>query len=419
MSIPRTYILMGGFVTEAFSRAGSVSGSMARISGKPFLEWQLLWLARQGFTEVVLLADGENDGLREYFGDGGSWGVSLEYASIADCNGLECGESGTPSCRSSDVCVFLSDSVLFDIPLAWLVEYYRASLPGNSVCAALRYSDKPSRSGWISVENSWEITTTQEKSEAQKEGYLNTGICVAGADLINNTGRGIASIENDFFAGLTSQKKLFGIPFGGKFIDIGLADNSSTYEFHLREWLTEEKAPALFLDRDGILIEDTGYVQNPDNLVFKDRFFTLARRAQEKGFRIVVLSNQAGVAKGILSVEDVERVNDRIYKKFETYGILPTAIYWCPYHERGLLPEWTRFSLQRKPEPGMALKAMEEHAIDPLSSVMVGDKNTDRIRLPYLRSFIVPGRYPVDDSGDFADIEAVENYIESYRMNSY
>jgi histidinol phosphatase-like enzyme len=110
----------------------------------------------------------------------------------------------------------------------------------------------------------------------------------------------------------------------------------------------------------------------------------------------------------------VENVNKKIVEKFESYGVHPAGFYWCPYHEDGTVPEWTRPSLMRKPEPGMVLKAVEEHNADLMRSVMIGDKNTDRIQLPYLNSIIILGRYTVGDSGENVDISKIDNVIKSF-----
>jgi hypothetical protein len=94
-------------------------------------------------------------------------------------------------------------------------------------------------------------------------------------------------------------------------------------------------------------------------------------------------------------------------------GVRPAGLYWCPYHEEGVLPQWKRPSLLRKPKPGMVLKAFEEHRIDPHSSIMVGDKDSDRIKPPLSSQFHRSRALPVEDRGDIVDVSMLEKIIAS------
>jgi len=86
------------------------------------------------------------------------------------------------------------------------------------------------------------------------------------------------------------------------------------------------------------------------------------------------------------------------------------GVWYCPYHESGSVPEWTRPSLQRKPEPGMILLAADALGLDVGRSLMVGDKESDRINLPYLATHILAGRYPVEDADP--TVEGMRRAIE-------
>jgi histidinol-phosphate phosphatase family protein len=158
----------------------------------------------------------------------------------------------------------------------------------------------------------------------------------------------------------------------------------------------KESRPALFLDRDGVLIEDTGYIRDPETLVYNDALLSgLAGfewfRAQE--VLLVIISNQAGVAKGILTCSEVEAVNARLLRYMRRFGLLAAGVWYCPYHEEGLVPEYTRASELRKPKPGMLLLAAKAMNVDLARSLMVGDRESDRIQLPCLETFLLGGEY--------------------------
>ena len=134
---------------------------------------------------------------------------------------------------------------------------------------------------------------------------------------------------------------------------------------------------AIFLDRDGTINYDTGYVKNPDDIKILDGVSEGIRKLKRDfGFKIVVISNQAGVAKGLMTIEDVETVNSRIDFLLKQEQAEIDRFYYCPYH-----PQFSSEveALCRKPSPQMLLKASEDMNLDLSRSYMVGDRESDVI----------------------------------------
>lgn len=132
---------------------------------------------------------------------------------------------------------------------------------------------------------------------------------------------------------------------------------------------------AIFLDRDGTINFDSGYVKNPDDVVLLEGVSEGIRKLKEDfGFKIIVISNQAGVAKGLMSIEDVEAVNERINQILKSRGTSIDKFYYCPYHPDFNEPEKAKC---RKPSPFMIQKASEEMGIDLSKSFMIGDRESD------------------------------------------
>lgn len=163
------------------------------------------------------------------------------------------------------------------------------------------------------------------------------------------------------------------------------------------------KKKAIFLDRDGIINEDIAYPHKPEHIKFKDGIFKFCKKAREKGYILVVITNQAGVAKGYFSEEDVKSLHKWIDNKFREHGIKIAGFYYCPYHIDAVIPEYKKDSDFRKPKPGMILKASRELGIDIDKSIMVGDKLSDRIELDTLKSIIVKS----DHTGTNYDVESL------------
>jgi len=132
---------------------------------------------------------------------------------------------------------------------------------------------------------------------------------------------------------------------------------------------------AIFLDRDGTINFDPGYIKNPDDVKILPGVSEGIRKLKvELGFKIVVVSNQAGVSKGLMTLEDVHAVNNRIQELLKKENAEIDAFYFCPFH-----PDYDdeEKSKCRKPSPLMLLKAAEELNIDLTRSFMVGDRAGD------------------------------------------
>lgn len=137
--------------------------------------------------------------------------------------------------------------------------------------------------------------------------------------------------------------------------------------------------PALFLDRDGIINVDHGYVYRIDEFDFVDGIFELVAMGNLLGFLVVVVTNQAGIGRGYFTEADFQILTDWMKKKFAEQGGKIDAVYHCPYHPEHGIGRYRRASSFRKPEPGMFLQAALEHKINLNNSIMVGDKESDMV----------------------------------------
>lgn len=164
---------------------------------------------------------------------------------------------------------------------------------------------------------------------------------------------------------------------------------------------------ALFLDRDGVINIDCAYPHKPEQIIFSDGIFSLCKKALSKGYLLIVVTNQAGVAKGYFTEDDVKRLHDWMQQQFSDQGIKIDAFYYCPFHPDAKVQRYKKDSDCRKPKPGMILQALKDFNIDISKSLMVGDKESDRILLAGLRSVIVKSRYSAEnyDVASLAEIE--------------
>lgn len=134
---------------------------------------------------------------------------------------------------------------------------------------------------------------------------------------------------------------------------------------------------ALFLDRDGVINVDHGYVGTIERFEFRDGILSLSRTAVERGYRIVVVTNQAGIARGYYDEAAFRALTAWMGERFVEAGAPLTDVLYCPFHRAGAVGPYARDSFWRKPNPGMILEAARRHAIDVSRSIMIGDQPTD------------------------------------------
>lgn len=132
---------------------------------------------------------------------------------------------------------------------------------------------------------------------------------------------------------------------------------------------------AAFFDRDGTIIVDTGYLYEPEKLVFIPGIPELIKEYNDRGYLVIVVTNQSGIARGMFTVEQMERFNKYMNQRLKKeYGAHIDAFYYCPH-----LPEITGECCCRKPKPGLFLRAIRDFDIDPAQSVSYGDSQRDEI----------------------------------------
>jgi D-glycero-D-manno-heptose 1,7-bisphosphate phosphatase len=134
---------------------------------------------------------------------------------------------------------------------------------------------------------------------------------------------------------------------------------------------------ALFLDRDGVINHNYGYVHTIEKFDFIDGIFDLARTAHQLNYKIIVVTNQAGIGRGLYSEEDFLHVTKWMNNKFIEKDAPITDVLFCPYHPTEGIGHYKKDSEDRKPNPGMILKAIKLHNIDISNSILIGDNSTD------------------------------------------
>ncbi len=136
---------------------------------------------------------------------------------------------------------------------------------------------------------------------------------------------------------------------------------------------------AVFLDRDDTIIADPGYINDPAQVKLLPGVTTALKELHNLGFKLIVITNQSGIARGILSEQQLDAIHKRLKQLLSYESVYLDGIYYCPYHPEGTIAKYTKESDLRKPNSGMILKAAEEMKINLAKSWMIGDSDRDTL----------------------------------------
>jgi D-glycero-D-manno-heptose 1,7-bisphosphate phosphatase len=187
---------------------------------------------------------------------------------------------------------------------------------------------------------------------------------------------------------------------------------------------------AIFLDRDGTLIEDPGYLNHPDQVFLLDGVAEALIELRDMGYKLIVVSNQSAVARGIITEKILGEIHDRLRQLLAEKGAYLDEIYYCPYHPDGVVPKYSKESELRKPNPGMLLAAADDMKIDLSQSWSIGDSSRDieaglragchTILLTYHSRYKTSYDGPIETKPDYKSVNMKEavNIIKKYHRTS-
>ena len=380
-------ILAGGFGTRLSHVVSDVPKPMAPIQDKPFLDYIITTLKQQGFDGFFFLTGYKSEIIENYYKDLDNVHFIKEETALGTGGAI----LNAYEYLNDDFFVINGDT-FFDIDYSILEDFGK----DKPITLALRYTNNIERYGFVDIDESFRIKSFIEKGTLPNnkiDGYINGGIYYVHksalkpyADKFNGE---FISLETEIFPKLLAEQILYGLPLGGCFIDIGIPDDYYKAQDLIPNWIEREIKPALFVDKDGTLIENTEYPHGKDFNIINETVDIL-KEYSAQNYHIVMVTNQAGIGKDKFTIEEMQEGFEGIKEFYKSKGVVFDDIEFCPYHKDAAIKEYAYDTLLRKPNPGMILQACEKLRIDLKNSIMVGDnKDIDNIKLPYLRCNII------------------------------
>ncbi len=371
MTVKQAIFLVGGRGTRLGALTRDIPKPLLEIApGVRFLDVVVEEAARRGFTDIILLAGHLGEQVEAAYHGRTIHGATVEVIREPQPQGTG-GALRFASERLDPWFVMANGDSLFEFNMRDL-----ASRPPSDALGrlALREIADPARYGAVTLDGG-RITQFHEKDPDLKgPAFINGGVYLLSREILGLVD-GPCSIEQDIFPRLAASGELQGRVYDGYFLDIGLPD---TYEQAQREIPPRRQRPCAFLDRDGVLNEDAGYTHKPEDLVWKPGVREAIRKLNETGYYVVVVSNQAGVARGYYAESDVDRFHGAMRRDLAEAGAHIDAFYYCPFHKDAAVDRYRADNHpDRKPNPGMIEKARSDWPIRSEGSFLVGDQDSD------------------------------------------
>lgn len=361
-------VLAGGFGTRLAHVVPDVCKPMAPVAGRPFLRFIMDQLAAAGFDRVVVADGYRREQIEGFFGPAYR-GMAIEY-SPEEAPLLTGGavKRALNRCESDWVFVLNGDTWLDVDFVAMEAAACEAPEGVSSVIAVKRMRDFE-RYGTVDVDAGGTLTAFHEKRPCE-EGLINAGVYLLRRDALDPMPEKF-SLESDYFERIVADGALRAVECAGGFIDIGVPEDYELAQTMLAPLARSWKL-AMF-DRDGTINVDTGHLHEPEKLELIPSTVDIMRGySDDPDFKVVVVTNQAGIAKGLYTEADMRRLHRFMEDELEKLGVRVDAWFFCPHH-----PDYTGPCECRKPAPGMLLAAMRDFDAESAECVMYGDKPSD------------------------------------------
>jgi D,D-heptose 1,7-bisphosphate phosphatase len=374
VKIPRQCaILVGGMGTRLGALTADTPKPLLDCGGRPFLAWVLRELVRFGIQEVILLAGYRSERIEAFQAELSRWvpkaltcRISVEPAPAGTAGALVYARE------------WLDERFLMINGDSWLdanlARFFAdaAAEPDATGCVLLRSMEDCSRYGTAEVRDGRAVAF-HAQGTASGPGVIGAGMYIFEKRLLDRF-TPPCSLEQHVLPVLARQHELTASVLDGYFIDIGVPADYLRAQHELPQRL---QRPAVFFDRDGVLNENLGWVGSPDRFHWLPGAKEALRLVNNSGAHAFLVTNQAGVARGFYTEEDVDALHRHMMKECLAFGATIDDVRYCPHHPEATVERYRRASEWRKPRPGMLLDLLRAWRVDPQRAVLVGDMESD------------------------------------------
>lgn len=383
----KTVIMAGGRGTRIAELVGDIPKPMIPIQGKPVLEWEIECLRDQGFDDIMLTVSHMKEAIISHFGDGGSFGVRINYF-IEDTPLGNAGALFRMRDKLTEDFLLLNADSVFDVDFNRFVEFHRQK--GGLATLFTHPNDHPYDSGLILTAGDGAVTRWLTKEDQRSEWYkncVNAGLHILSPKLLDHMpDTPKIDLDRQILKPLAGTGKMFAYQSPEYVKDMGTPERLKAVTEDFKSGIVQarnlkRKQKAVFLDRDGTINKYVGFLRNIGDMELLPGAAEAIRRINKSGYLAIVVTNQPVIARGEVTVSELQEIHNKLETLLGREGAYLDAIYYCPHHPdngfEGEIPELKFDCDCRKPKPGLLLRAAKDYNIDLASSWMVGDRESD------------------------------------------
>jgi len=416
----KTIIMAGGKGSRIQSVRSDVPKPMIEICGKPILQYQIENLRECALTDITIGVGYLGDAIKAYFGDGSSFGVTIDYftedhplgtagALFKMLDGKNCAELDTKTVIDEDFLLLCGD-IIFDVDFNRFIDFHKkhnawaslASHPnGHPYDSSLLVTEilPPERKGGLPVHTHRVVKwLAKEDERTWYRNLVNAGIQIISPELLRKTARTFVprhpetpdkiDLDRDVLKPNIESGKIFAYETPEYIKDMGTPDRYYETEADIRSGKVSARnlrfrQKAIFLDRDGTINKDCGFISDARNFELLPEAAEAIKKINASGYLAIVVTNQPVIARGECTFEELERIHNKMETELGKKGAFIDGLYFCPHHpDKGFAGERAAYKCEcacRKPAPGMLLQAAKDFNIDIASSYMIGDSEKDVI----------------------------------------
>lgn len=385
------FILAGGEGTRLKEiNPGNLPKPMVPIAGKPILQYQMEFLAKNNVHEVIVSVGYGAKAIKSYFEDGAKFGLSIKYSEepqpLGTAGAFKYAEKLFRDAR--DILVLYGD-IIFDIDLPRLINFHKSC---NRLGTLLVHpNDHPDDSDLLEVDSANKIIKFFPKPhpvDQEFQNLVNAGIYILKPEIASlMEGGQKLDFGKDVFPALVDDGKDLHAYRSSEYVkDVGSPQRHQEVEkdilkgkVYRRNLIHKQKA--VFLDRDGVINEEVNYLYRPEQLKLIEGSAEAVKKLNDSDYLAIVVTNQSVVARGLCSEKDVAQIHKKLDVVLGGQGAFLDGLYYCPHHpDRGFEEENEKYKIEcpcRKPKTGMLLQAEHDFNIDLKNSFIIGDTTAD------------------------------------------